>query len=94
MIYVRNITYGFYGKHDHFFGVDKNETFFTMIEKIRTHFRLPFQSKIEMFDDKTEQLIENDEEFQTILRTPFASITFCGKDAKDEKKKAKKTNIL
>lgn len=87
MILVRNITYGFYGKNDHLFSIDKNETLLTMKQKIRAHFKISNKTDLEMFNDKTEQLIEDDDDFQSILHK-FISITF------SEKKKTKNNNIL
>lgn len=79
MIYVRNITYGFYGKNDYLFSLDKNQTFLDMKDKIRHHFKICSSTELEIFNDKTEQLVEDDNDFQSILYDPFASITFSEK---------------
>lgn len=78
MIFVRNITYGVYGKNDHLFTVNKNDTLLSLKEKIISHFKTS-SSSIEMFDDKTEQLLNNYDQLLCHCFSPsdkFPSITF------------------
>lgn len=72
IIYVRNITYGFYGKNDHIFPIKKDETFLSLKEKIRKHFKIDTEIEIEMFDDNTEQLIDDDDQITSITSITFS----------------------
>lgn len=53
IILVRNLTYGFYGKNDHIFTVNKNDTLSSLKEKIIQHFKTSESIDIFIFDNKT-----------------------------------------
>lgn len=77
MILVRNITYGYYGKNDHIFTVKNDDTLLSLKEKILAHFKI--SKKIDMFDDKTEQLLDDFDQPLSNFFSPkeiFHSLTF------------------
>lgn len=55
LIYVNCLTYGYKGKSDHIFNVDKNDTLLSLKEKIISCFKVT--ENIHMFDNKTERLL-------------------------------------
>ena len=55
LIYVNCLTYGYKGKSDHIFNVDKNDTLLSLKEKIISHFKV--SENIHIFDTKTERLL-------------------------------------
>ncbi len=57
LIYVRCITYGYYGKNDHLFNVNSTDTLSSFQQKIVDHFKPG--KKIDMFDDETETLLDS-----------------------------------
>ena len=81
LIFVRNITYDFYGKNDHLFTVKNNDTVSSLKDKILTHFKISKGVDIDMFNDKTEQLLdENDQLLSDCFGNGhFQSITFSEK---------------
>lgn len=74
LIYVNCLTYGYKGKSDHIFNVDKNDTLLSLKEKIISHFKV--SENIHMFDTKTERLLTY---YEYPLKDCFSQIS-CLKD--------------
>jgi hypothetical protein len=81
-IYVKCITYGYFGKN-HLFSVKATDTLLSLKEKIMKHFGVG--ENIHIFDDKTEHLLTSYEDSLQDCFSPdvFYSVTF-GEYKQDE----------
>ncbi len=74
-IYVKCVTYGYFGKN-HLFTVKPNDTLLSLKEKIMKHFKVG--ENIHIFDDKTEHLLTSYDDCLKDCFSPdvFYSVTF------------------
>ncbi len=61
LIYTKCLTYGYKGK-DHLIRMKKDNTFLDFKEEIIKLFKVDKKDKIQIFDDKTERVIDYDDD--------------------------------